>query len=198
MIPNKPTILLMFSGGLDSLGALYVLLTDPKYEDYHIHCHHLHVMDGNNRIQVEAKAVAHCYYYFKTHSYRHFTYTDSVFESPDLGNIILPARYMIYIIAGHFCEHYPLVKYVAIGDTKTDDLKNIPDYNRAYVIFNLFASNRICPVIDLLKEEVWEMLPADLRILSWSCRKPVFVNGIAQKCGKCPTCRELEFTNREK
>jgi len=36
---EQQTILVMYSGGLDSLGTVYHLLTDPAYKDYRLHIH---------------------------------------------------------------------------------------------------------------------------------------------------------------
>ena len=43
---EQQIILAMYSGGLDSLGMIYKLLTDPEYKDYVLHIHHVHVHVG--------------------------------------------------------------------------------------------------------------------------------------------------------
>ena len=48
----KPTILAMYSGGLDSLGMIYKLLTNFEYKDYDIHVHHVH----NKNIELRHRA----------------------------------------------------------------------------------------------------------------------------------------------
>ena len=43
----------MYSGGLDSLGMVYRLLTDPEYQDYDLHIHHVHNKNIENRHRAE-------------------------------------------------------------------------------------------------------------------------------------------------
>jgi tRNA(Ile)-lysidine synthase TilS/MesJ len=50
-------ILAMYSGGLDSLGMVYKLLTDPEYRDYSVHVHHVHNKNVEQRNRAEAIAV---------------------------------------------------------------------------------------------------------------------------------------------
>ena len=54
---KKQTILAMYSGGLDSLGMIYKLLTDPEYQDYKLHIHHVHQRNVEYRDKAEAIAV---------------------------------------------------------------------------------------------------------------------------------------------
>ena len=44
----------------------------------------------------------------------------------------------------------------------------------------------------IVDKEIFDTLPEDLRNLTWSCRTPIYNNGIPIKCNKCPTCKELE------
>jgi 7-cyano-7-deazaguanine synthase in queuosine biosynthesis len=43
------------------------------------------------------------------------------------------------------------------------------------------------PLASLSKTEIWERCPADLRVLTWSCREPQ--GGVV--CGRCHTCKQL-------
>ena len=54
---EQPTILAMYSGGLDSLGMIYKLLTDPEYNDYGLHIHHVHNRNVEDRARAEAVVV---------------------------------------------------------------------------------------------------------------------------------------------
>ena len=47
----------MYSGGLDSLGMIYRLLTDTDYNQYNIHIHHVHNQNVENRQKAEAVTV---------------------------------------------------------------------------------------------------------------------------------------------
>ena len=46
---EQQVILAMYSGGLDSLGMVYKLLTEEQYKDYYIHIHHVHNKNVENR-----------------------------------------------------------------------------------------------------------------------------------------------------
>ena len=54
---EQPTILAMYSGGLDSLGMIYKLLTEPEYKDYALHIHHVHNQNVEHRDRAEAIVV---------------------------------------------------------------------------------------------------------------------------------------------
>ena len=53
---QKPQILMMFSAGLDSLGALFLLLTEEKYRDYDILVQHICLEDVHQRSKAEMRA----------------------------------------------------------------------------------------------------------------------------------------------
>ena len=48
---EQQIILAMYSGGLDSLGMVYRLLTDPEYTDYAVHIHHVHNRNVEDRVR---------------------------------------------------------------------------------------------------------------------------------------------------
>jgi tRNA(Ile)-lysidine synthase TilS/MesJ len=54
---EQKVILAMYSGGLDSLGMVYKLLTDPEYKDHVIHIHHVHNRNVEHRDRAEAITV---------------------------------------------------------------------------------------------------------------------------------------------
>ena len=204
---TAPTILVMFSGGLDSLGALYKILTLPKYAEYAVHCHHISYINTYNRTLVEGQAVNSIYGYLKENGYRNFTTSESSVQIPTINSKGLVDVLFYYFLAGHFCDSAPTIEKVVIGLTKTDLLRpDAVDHElqngqvstefkyRSFSIFKSFASLRNdFPVINLTKEEIWNMLPDNLRRLSWSCRTPKFVNGLAIRCNNCPSCEELQF-----
>ena len=48
------------------------------------------------------------------------------------------------------------------------------------------------PLIHMKKFEVWNMMPQDLRQLTWSCRTPIYEFGEIKQCNSCKTCIELK------
>ena len=89
------------------------------------------------------------------------------------------------------------IEEVAIGRTKSDEGNRIDQRaERGTKIFESFGTNakKVFPVKDMTKKEIFEMLPADLRSLTWSCRTPVYSSdGDIHKCKKCKTCLDLMF-----
>jgi 7-cyano-7-deazaguanine synthase in queuosine biosynthesis len=197
--------LLMFSGGLDSTGALWQLLQN---KDNKLHLHHLHLINKEKRARAEHIAVKNIisyiskYYKVKYsesyHEYPHYSYLTMI----NKNTLALNQNFMfdsdLYnFISGTICTSLPNIKSVAIGRTKSDS-EEISTMNRAAIgtnIFKLLAPNveKIYPVVHLTKTEVYNILPKELRDMTWSCRTPIYINEeIIKECGKCKTCLELE------
>ena len=52
------------------------------------------------------------------------------------------------------------------------------------------------PVVHMTKQECYDSLPPELRLLAWSCRRPVYTHDEIMECGKCKTCRAMKGINR--
>ena len=78
---KKRTILAMYSGGLDSLGMIYKLLTDPVYTDYDLHIHHVHNKNKEKRHYAEAITVDMALKELKNLGFT-FTYSESEIGVP--------------------------------------------------------------------------------------------------------------------
>jgi 7-cyano-7-deazaguanine synthase in queuosine biosynthesis len=201
-IDNSNT-LLMFSGGLDSTGALWELL---KNKENKIHLHHLYLLNKEQRAEAEQKAVKNILSYISQshevkysesyHEYPYYSYLSLI--SPN--GIVVNKDFMhdsdIYnFIAGTICLSLRKIKTVAIGRTKSDNTEDIEERAiRGNKILQLFAPTvkKSYPVGHLTKAEVYSMLPEELRNMTWSCRTPITINeNIFKECGKCKTCLEL-------
>ena len=197
--------LLMFSGGLDSTGALWQLLQNKENK---VHIHHLHLINKEKRAQAEHIAVNNIISYISK-SYK-VKYSESYHEYPyysylkinNNNEIVLSENFMfdsdIYnFIAGTICTSLPHIKSVAIGRTKSDS-EEISTMTRATIgtnIFKLLAPNveKIYPVVHLTKTEVYNILPEELRDMTWSCRRPIYIDeNMITECGECKTCLQLE------
>ena len=204
---DESNTLIMFSGGLDSTGALWQLLQD---EENKVHIHHLHLINKENRAKAEHRSVKNILSYVSK-SYR-IKYSESYHEYPSYSyieklnldtkeikvnqNSIIDSD--IYnFMAGTICLSLPSIKSVAIGRTKSDS-EEISTMARATIgtsILKLLAPNveKIYPVVHLTKTEIYNILPKKLRDMTWSCRSPVYINEeTIKECGKCKTCLELE------
>ena len=52
-----PKILCLYSGGLDSAGALWKIINDESYSNHQILIHHVHIVNATGRYFAEKQAV---------------------------------------------------------------------------------------------------------------------------------------------
>jgi 7-cyano-7-deazaguanine synthase in queuosine biosynthesis len=197
--------LLMLSGGLDSTGALWQLLQD---EEHKVHIHHLYLLNKQNRAEAEQRSVKNIlsylskFYKFKYsesyHEYPFYSYIDTInteTEEVKVTQNFIPDSDIYNFIAGTICLNLPTIKKVAVGRTKSDSGSDTEERTiRANKLLQLFAPNvqKIYPVGNLTKSEIYNMLPEELRSMTWSCRNPINLDeNTSKECGKCKTCLEL-------
>jgi 7-cyano-7-deazaguanine synthase in queuosine biosynthesis len=192
---TDPTILLMYSGGLDSLGTLYQLLIDQQYFRQRLHVHHIHLHNKEARCLAEEIAVKKTLDFFRTPEYRPFSYSESFFGFPSFNRNLLWDTDPLAFIAANICKLCPAVTRVAFGLTLTDvKISHNPGLaerleRRDSVMALYGAMGKIFyPMIDLTKQEVYDSLPKGVRDLAWSCRTPVLQGTEYVPCGKCRTC----------
>jgi 7-cyano-7-deazaguanine synthase in queuosine biosynthesis len=188
----KPTILAMYSGGLDSLGMIYKLLTDPEYKDYGLHIHHIHNKNVENRDQAEAIVVPLVLKELKKLGFS-FDYSESEIRTQPYGNRFLYDTDSINFFAGYICSVNPNIKKVAMGMQANDANQSLEDRRkRADAILAAFTDvGKIYPVLEMSKREIYDSLPEGLRNMFWSCRRPTYTEKNVKPCGRCDTCRKL-------
>ena len=190
---TSPTLVVMFSGGLDSLGALYKALTDSTYSQYAIHVHHIHLKNYEDRDAAEDIAVAAILEAIKKiPTLKEPTISYSTFTFPDINKGVLIDAIVVNFIAGNLIQRFPFIQKVALGVTKDDDIntRDITAANQAVALFALFSDTaaKVYPVRTMSKQEIYDMLPVDLRKLAWYCRTPNKVNDKYIPCGGCHSC----------
>ncbi|MBP9738824.1 7-cyano-7-deazaguanine synthase [Candidatus Saccharibacteria bacterium] len=188
--------LVMFSGGLDSTAALWHVLNRPKkYGE--IHVHHIHIQNVENRWQAEAAAVKAILAYMRKNAPAEFTTSESTIRTPQLGNKFMFDAEIFNYLSGYMTSRDPLINKVVIGITGTDYKIGFTEIaKRGKAMHNAFHldeednATRIkeFPHKDLTKDEVYKTLPPELALLTWSCRRPRYVDGKPIECGKCKTC----------
>lgn len=199
---TKNRTLVMFSGGIDSTAALWHVLNRP--ETYgEIHVHHMHLKNVEKRWQAEAAAVKSVLDYMRKKAPTPFTTSESTIATPQFGNQFLFDVEVMGFITGYMTSRDPNITKVVIAATKTDfELGVDASVMRGKRMHNAYHpdekdhSVRIkeYPHSHLTKEEVYKTLPADLAILTWSCRTPRYVKGRPIECGQCKTCK-IEMQN---
>jgi 7-cyano-7-deazaguanine synthase in queuosine biosynthesis len=188
----KPIILAMYSGGLDSLGMVYKLLTEDEYKDYSIHIHHVHNKNVENRWRAEAVAVEHAVKELRALGFE-FEYSTNEINSRPYGNRFLYDTDTMNFFAGYVCSVNPDIKKVALGMQANDANQSLEDRRvRANNILRAFTdAEKIFPVEFMTKREIYDMLPESLRDMFWSCRRPVYTEKNIAPCLKCDTCVKL-------
>ena len=182
----------MYSGGLDSLGMVYKLLTDPKYKDYTLHIHHVHNRNVENRAQAEAIAVKLATQELKKLGFE-FEYSESEIGTQPYGRNFLFDTDTMNFFAGYICSVNPNIVRVAMGMQANDANQSLEERRvRANKILAAFTDvEKIFPVFNMSKREIYDMLPENLRNMFWSCRRPIYSEKNIAPCGKCDTCVKL-------
>jgi 7-cyano-7-deazaguanine synthase in queuosine biosynthesis len=189
----KPTILAMYSGGLDSLGMVYKLLTDPEYKEYDIHIHHVHNKNVENRHKAEAIAVNLATRELKRLGFN-FAYSESEIGTQPYGRNFLYDSDTMNFFAGYVASVNPDIKLVAMGMQANDGNLALEERRvRANKILAAFTPvEKIYPVLNMSKREIYDSLPESLRNMFWSCRHPIYTEKNIAPCGKCDTCIKLK------
>lgn len=182
----------MYSGGLDSLGMIYKLLTDPEYTGYRVHIHHVDNKNIENRHRAEAIAVDIAIKELKRLGFN-FEYSTSEIGTQPYGMNFLYDTDSMNFFAGYICSANPDIVKVAMGMQANDANQRLEDRRiRAQKIFEAFTgAEKIFPVLNLTKREIYDSLPESLRDKFWSCRRPVYSEKSIAPCGKCDTCVKL-------
>jgi 7-cyano-7-deazaguanine synthase in queuosine biosynthesis len=189
---QKPTILAMYSGGLDSLGMVYKLLTDPEYQDHSLHIHHVHNKNVENRHQAEALTVSMATKELKRLGFE-FEYSESEIGTQPFGKHFLFDTDSMNFFAGYVCSVNLNIVKVAMGMQANDSNQQLEERRvRAGKILSAFTSaEKIFPVLNMSKREIYDSLPESLKNMFWSCRRPIYTEKSIAPCGKCGTCVKL-------
>ena len=182
----------MYSGGLDSLGMIYKLLTDPDYKDYVLHIHHIHQRNVEHRNQAEAIVVERVLKELEQLGFS-FIYSESEIGSQPYNGQFMYDTDSINFFAGYICSVNPRIKKVALGMQANDHNHTLEDRRkRADAILAAFTPvKKIYPVLEMSKREIYDGLPESLRDMFWSCRRPVYSEKNIAPCGRCDTCVKL-------
>lgn len=192
------TTLVMFSGGLDSTAALYKLLTEGADE---LHVHHVHLVNRDGRARAEDDAVRAVLAWCRAHC-RPFSYSESALDFAALQAI--PIDYLsVAFAACQVAIDVPRCNRIAVGvlAVDLDEVKRKVSEQQRRVFEAMYACYRarklgepvvewIYPVYELTKAQVAASLPAELRAVAWSCRRPVAIEGGYRICGECKPCRK--------
>jgi len=192
----------MYSGGLDSAGMLYQLLTEEQYANFSIHVHHVSLLNFQNREKAEMVATQKTTEIMQR--IKPFKVTYGVVDYMFLSKMLLDTDTCAFV-AGQISLTDRSIKHIAVGRQK-DDLGNNTAREESVVkrdalLDSLFLYSKypvpdmIYPVVHMTKKEIWDMLPADIRDASWSCRMPKYKGDTPTACGRCSPCMSLSQLN---
>jgi 7-cyano-7-deazaguanine synthase in queuosine biosynthesis len=189
---EQPTILAMYSGGLDSLGMIYRLLVGGQYHGYRVHIHHVHNRNIENRDQAEAVVVAQALAELRQQGFE-FEYSTSMIASPVFDQQFMYDSDTINFFAGYLCSVNPHITKVAMGMNATDSNHALEERRqRADKILSAFTDvKKIYPVLNMTKREIYDSLPKFLQDKFWSCRRPVYTESGVESCKQCKSCVQL-------
>ena len=182
----------MYSGGLDSLGMIYKLLTDTEYKDKKLHIHHVHNRNVEHRDQAEGIVVPMVLTELERLGFS-FVYSASEISSQPYGVNFLYDSDTINFFAGYICSANLDIVNVAMGMQANDGNHALEERRkRADKILSAFTDvKKIYPVLVMTKREIYDGLPESLRNMFWSCRRPVYSEKNIAPCGQCDTCVKL-------
>ena len=204
----KKTILCMFSGGVDSTGALWKLLSSDDYKDWHIHVHHICLINQEARAIAEEYAVDKILKKIRSdYDFREFDYTESLIDTSFLKKPLFKTFMFdteaLAFMAAQLCLGNFTIRYIATGRTLSDDDQSSSDFriNKSRSILDtclmgypehLEKPTHIPIVAHLEKKEIWDMLPKEIQMLTHWCRRPSYFDDHVVPCGKCMTCKAME------
>jgi len=189
---EQQRILVMYSGGLDSLGTVYKLLTDAEYKDYKVHIHHVHNKNIENRARAEAIVVKAAIKELNNLGFK-FDYSESEIGVPSYNGKFMWDTDSMNFFAGYICSVVPNITKVAMGMNANDDNQRLSERRvRANAILAAFTTaEKIYPVLNLTKKQIHDMLPVSLKNVFWSCRTPKYTETSIEPCKNCKPCVQL-------
>ena len=182
----------MLSGGIDSVSMIYLLLK----QGHRLYIHHVEIENEENRTLAETASVNNVLKYLKSVGLSNFEYSTSKLMCPTINGNFLYDSDTINFFAGFICSSNPKIKSVAVGANK-EDMENVsaPRFVRANSILQLFTNvEKIYPIKDYSKKDLYELLPQELKDTFWSCRTPRYEDGYALPCkphNVCFTCNQM-------
>jgi 7-cyano-7-deazaguanine synthase in queuosine biosynthesis len=180
----------MLSGGIDSVAMVYLLLKQGE----RLYIHHVEIDNEENRSVVENVAVKNVLAYFDSVGLTNYEYSSSKLSCPTINNKFLYDSDVTNLFAGFICNANPKIKSVAMGVNK-EDMRNVGSVriDRANKLLKLFADvEKLYPIKDYSKKDLYDLLPQELKDTFWSCRTPVYENNIAKPCNSCFTCGQMK------
>lgn len=204
-VEPEEKILIMFSGGIDSVAVLYLLLKDTECP---IHVHHIAFDNAERRWEAEQIAVRDTLKYL-TEKYRQVEYTESTYTFGDERWFGYDTQVVGFIASQIIQGERQKIRYLATGRC-ADDVEyhrsthgakgNIQENIITAALGNKTPNHPINPtvirpVLNLRKPEIIKLMPDELVQLTWSCRRPKRTETGFVRCERCAACRKMKKRN---
>lgn len=186
----KNTVLINFSGGIDSTYAAWSALREGEVPLLH----HCSLKSRGDRWRYERQAIIKSLEYFNRVGLNKYKFIESGFDYGTLGHLIYDVE-VIGFLSGVVLRN-PRHSHIdrVIVSVNADDPTGIDMNNfrrtQANAYTELVAGKKInweYPMIHMKKEEIIRKMPPDLVKTTWWCRRPLR-NGAP--CAACRSCKE--------
>ncbi len=187
------TILVMLSGGVDSTAALVWALTTT---DEPVHAHHMHLIIREGRHEAEADACRRIVAFYRRR-YRDFDTSQLTLDFSAMPWIPWDMLCVAFA-AGQIVHKRPDIVRLVIGTCREEGHWQ-ERWDQVYRMVEGTAwpqrpPELLLPFLDRRKAEERAYLPAVVRSMVWSCRRPVRPDGGYAPCGRCKACRLTEVS----
>ena len=194
---HRLTTLVMFSGGLDSTAMLVRLLTETTDD---LRVHHIRMANKEGRAEAEQAAVESIIEWCRSR-YRPFGYSECGLDFS--AQEAIPIDYLsVAFVACQVAIDTPGCSRIAIGTLARDldEIKRSVTVAQRRVFGAMYECYRarklgepvvewVYPVYALTKLQIASLLAPELRIRTWSCRRPLRAAAGFRVCGVCKPCR---------
>tara|TARA_R100000353_G_scaffold34025_3_gene27325 strand:+ start:1779 stop:2492 length:714 start_codon:yes stop_codon:yes gene_type:complete len=190
---KKDKVVIMYSGGMDSVSLAWSLL---EHTQHNVHIHSIHLDNSEGRFKAEAQAIYQSINWLKDHQ-REFEFSSCLYSykakypgGRDMALALFQAGRVISTMTDPVCA-------VFTGDYNMSKEESAEAYG---VLSALFMNKHNKPVwaapFDYMSKVplerslgVYYAMPAELRKMYWSCRRPNETPEGFLACGECHACK---------
>ena len=189
---RKEKVVVMYSGGMDSVSLAWSLLEHTQHD---VHIHSIHLDNSEGRFKAEAQAIHQSINWLKDNQ-REFEFSSCLYSykakypgGRDMSLALFQAGRVISTMTDPVCA-------VFTGDYNMSKEESAEAYG---VLSALFMNKHNKPVwaapFDYMSKVplerslgVYYAMPAELRKMYWSCRRPKETPEGFLSCGECHAC----------
>lgn len=190
---KKDKVVIMYSGGMDSVSLAWSLL---EHTQHNVHIHSIHLDNSEGRFKAEAQAIYQSINWLKDHQ-REFEFSSCLYSykakypgGRDMALALFQAGRVISTMTDPVCA-------IFTGDYNMSKEESAEAYA---VMSALFMNKHSKPVwaapFDYMSKSplerslgVYYAMPEELRKMYWSCRRPNETPEGFLACGECHACK---------